>query len=165
LTILENLDDPSTCLKLKRALDSVIVSSHDTIINKKEQFIEILERYSLWTYSTNEIQMIFEAFCERPEQYALTGFLQLSAILEFSLGNVYQTKFNQHPPHLLKDLLKELRACNLFYGNQVSMLITLNPQNCSLINFFLDFYPSDPSWHFKRSKSEKCHMAWISGNH
>jgi hypothetical protein len=119
LTILENLDDPSTCLQLKRALDSVIVCSHDAIVNKKEEFIEALERCSLWTYSTNDIQRIFKEFCDQPEQYTVTGFLQLSAILEFSLGNVYQTKFNQHPPHLFKDLLKELRVCDLFDRNQV----------------------------------------------
>lgn len=109
-----------TCLKLKRAIDPVILSSHDTIIKNNDQFLEIIQSFSIWTNFTTEITRIFKEFKKQPDQYALTGFLQITAILEFSLGNVYQTKFNQQNPHLLKDLLKELRTCEVFDPNQVS---------------------------------------------
>lgn len=89
----------------------MLISTLD-ILNHHEHFKAVLESFSKWTFSYPELVEIFDEFLSDPDSNAVVLILRLTAILEFSLGNVYLKVKQQLPPHLLKDLLQELSDIN-----------------------------------------------------
>lgn len=120
-SVIKNLDSHETCLELKRLIDPIIAESK-IILKAKERFKASLNNFSTWTSSSDQLKIIFNEFCENPEEYALAGLLQITAILEFSLGNVYKSKTRQLPPHLLKDVLIEISQLDCFNEHQIILL-------------------------------------------
>lgn len=113
------MDDSPVCLRLKRIIDPVLTACHKAILADSKGFLTTLEPRSKWTYSGTEILEIFNNFYSQPNESALAGFLRLTAVTEYALSNVYQTYFKKNSPHLLKDLLQELKECPLFQRIQV----------------------------------------------
>lgn len=112
---MDNFDD---CLKLKRGIDPIIKQCLK-ILDNAEDFISSLAQFSVWTFAAEKLIQIFKDFCKNPEENSLAGVLQLTSIVEFSLGNVYKAITRQLPPHLLKDLLEEMTKFEIFQFNQV----------------------------------------------
>ena len=90
------------------------------IIENSETFKEILEDFSRWTNSTPELVEVFNSL--NYTELSGISLLKITSIIEFSLGNVYQSFTHRNPPHLLKDLLEELANFNqVFLPNQVNI--------------------------------------------
>ncbi|KAG5684214.1 hypothetical protein PVAND_013452 [Polypedilum vanderplanki] len=131
----KNLDDIDSCFKLKELIDPIIISSYQ-VLHHKKLFIDSLKLFTNWTCASIILENIFREFCTDEKSFALTGFLVAVTILEFSLGNVYETYNKTSPPHLLKDVLNELRSCSYFQGNQIFILQILlgTAKSCNLRN-------------------------------
>lgn len=104
---------------LKRVIDPLIINTK-VILENPQQFESSLREFSAY-FNVDRSLLIFREFLENPDEFALTSTLQITSLIEFSLGNVYKSFKRQSPPHLLKDLLIELSDCDyLFDDNQVS---------------------------------------------
>lgn len=106
---------------MKKLIDPVIFNSK-IILNEKERFKVSLKKFSNWTHSSNRLNLLFDDFCGNPEDFSLARILEVTAILEFSLGNVFKSTTTKLPPHLLKDVLSELSTLNCFSENQIFLL-------------------------------------------
>lgn len=99
---------------MKRAIDPLLIESRVVLANKN--FRDELCKLSQWTHSTADLLEIYDDVCDN----SVLSVLRITSILEFALGNVYQTITHRAPPHLLKDLLQELiEVGGLFRLNQV----------------------------------------------
>lgn len=106
------------CLNTKRVIDPLLIESKD-IFNHRS-FKEKLCNLTQWTHSTNDLLEIYDDVEEKSDNN-ISSILRITSILEFSLGNVYQTVTQKTPPHLLKDLLQELKGIDVFRPIQVNL--------------------------------------------
>lgn len=118
----KNLENSENCLILKRLINPIILCSQ-SILSNRETFKLSLKELSSWTFSEEKLIKLFDKFCQDPGKLALPGVLQLTSILEYSLGSVYKTATRQSPPHLLKDVIAELTKISCFEFNQVKIFL------------------------------------------
>jgi hypothetical protein len=146
------LGDIESCFKLKQLINPVIIDSLKIL--DQQQFRETLKLFANWTHSIDQLEQIFQEFQENPEDFSLCGFLETTTILEYALGNVYQTCTKNRPPHLLKDILNELSSCPYFQGNQIFLLQILlgTPKSSNLRNV---------TWHGFLESLEPAYLAFL----
>ncbi|CRL04798.1 CLUMA_CG017854, isoform A [Clunio marinus] len=101
------LESYEYCVKIKPTLDSIILNCLQ-IQDQPELFKKTILEFSQWTHSTSELCKIFIDWCDESEDYSILTTLQLTSMLEYALGSLYQSEKRVPPPHLLKDLLAEL---------------------------------------------------------
>lgn len=80
------------------------------ILERSEEFLN-LKKYFEWTQNEEKLAEIFQKAVNHKNIEVL---LNLTAILEFSVGDIYWTVTRKAPPHLLRDLLETKEIKEVF---------------------------------------------------
>lgn len=117
----EVLNSHERCVIALSRMHGIFIESQRVIKSNPNGFLRETKYNFEWCTTHDKVEILLNKMLESKHVEVL---LNLTASLEFALGNVYWTIKKKTPPHLLRDLLETTEVKSTFGEFQVNVFKT-----------------------------------------